>query len=1005
MGSNNPSANIYTSVNILKIHALNVNSIVNRSKRHYLSQHLKAYKPDFLLLSETCLRPPHKLHFENYNLIRSDKNGNTRGTGIIIKKELKYKQLIIPNLGSIEHTAVTLKDSRGRTLIVVAIYAHQNSELNLLGNIFDICHPDDFVVCGGDFNARHPNWSNYATNLNGMRLNRWLNDFADPYNIKLLHSLLPSRFDAYSHSFIDLFLITKNIKTIPLDLNRLDSADFDSDHRAIVLNIEIPLLETIQPIFIKNYAKANWKELSRLLSSELPNLYPPTDRNLTNPEIEAAIVSLNKAVVDAIELHVPNIKLNLSTLICLNDLTLSLIKRKKLIRRRWFNGGRSNNLLKSLINRLSTLIEEMINLQYAKNLEKILINIKPGPKLFNDIKKVSNYKKHKFAINIEGCRDEGESAEALAEYFEQVYNNSPAACEPPNPDVEEFIQSISSDNNRYIFQFSAASPSDKSIDSSRPNYECFSSVKNVTEIIWSRKNLKSSGTSLIPNVVLRKLPPAYATFLTIICNNALNNSFFPSAWKQAIVVPIPKKNSLSHDRTHYRPISLLCCESKIYECLIKDILFNISADKNIVNKLQFGFTKGLSTSHALTYLQEHIHIGFNSKESCLALAIDLQKAFDSVWIKGLIFKLRIFGFPVYICKLLLCYLSNRKFKVKVNEAFSSLHEIKAGVPQGAILAPLLFNMYISDFPLDWQNGIKAIFFADDILLFKTNTNISQMITEFNSYAVTVMEYLDRWKLRINSSKCESILFRKYESYIRGTQKIFKKNENVKISLGGQYIMAKNQIKYLGVVLDRKGSIVHHVKEILKKAQGAFILLKGVFGRKTLSTRVKEICFKQLIRPILSYGFIAWCSISAHQMSLLRSFERKVLYKCLPASEAYYFDNSNDCHKLISKKALFKKFPKFQRFDTMLNGTAVRFMDKLEFSPVNFLKDISDPVYLNERYDSFQGNYKYKSFPPSFFYYLHKRGLTVNAQGILTFYNRRYNSGSLDEYVYDLMEPD
>lgn len=223
-------------------------------------------------------------------------------------------------------------------------------------------------------------------------------------------------------------------------------------------------------------------------------------------------------------------------------------------------------------------------------------------------------------------------------------------------------------------------------------------------------------------------------------------------------------------------------------------------------------------------------------------------------------------------------------------------------------------------------------------------------------------------------------------------------------MGDQEIVAKDQINYLGVILNRKCSVVPHIKEILRKGQGAFILLRGIFGRKLLSTRIKEICFKQLIRPIISYGFMAWCSISAHQMSLIRSFERKVLYKCLPASEAYFLDIADDVRKLIPKKCLYSKFPKIKRFDLMLHNTAIRFLDKLEFSSLDILKNICDPVCLSNRYDNYQGNYKFKSFPPSYLYYLHNRGLTHNAQGTLTFYNRKFNSDTLDEYVYDLMEP-
>lgn len=110
MDFSNPNINHNIAVNTLKIHALNTNSIVSKSKRHYVAYHLNAHKPDFLLLSETCLRTAHKLDFSNYNFIRTDKINNTRGTGILLKKMFKFKQISIPNMGSIEYTAISLKD-------------------------------------------------------------------------------------------------------------------------------------------------------------------------------------------------------------------------------------------------------------------------------------------------------------------------------------------------------------------------------------------------------------------------------------------------------------------------------------------------------------------------------------------------------------------------------------------------------------------------------------------------------------------------------------------------------------------------------------------------------------------------------------------------------------------------------------------------------------------------------------------------------------------------------
>lgn len=992
------------SFNLIIIHALNVNSLVSKVKRHHLQVHLFKYKPDVMLLSETCLRKVHKLSFPNYNLIRTDKESNSRGTAILIKNSYKYKQIILPNLLDFEYTAISLRDNLGRTLYLFSIYVHAASEFDQLGKCFDVAGVNDFIICGGDFNARHTSWSNDSINVNGLRLFNWLNNYIDFYNLKFMHSLLPSRYDATSHSFIDLFIFSSNLSVYPNNITRLNTHDYESDHRAVVLSIMAPILELKPPTFISDFSRANWKNLAQDVDSNIHIALPSVDRNLTNAEIDVAIDALNNVVTSAMNLNIPKIKINPSTLIKLNPLTNKLLKEKKLLRRRWFNSGRSNNTLKSLILRLSVLIKELINNQYSKHLENIVNNIKPGPNLFKQIRRISGYRQQQFNIHIDGCLDDVEAAESLADYFESIHSNSPAALDPPITEVKEFIGDLSGNFGSCLVQFSAMGTSDKSSIDPTQNFSIFKSPENILQMINGRKNIKSSGFSKIPNIVLRKLPLSYARCLSIIINNSLNNSYFPSIWKQAIVVPVPKKSASISDRTQFRPISLLSCEGKIFELVIKEFIDEFISDNNINNVLQFGFTREVSTAHALTFLMEHVHMGFVKKEPMLALSLDLQKAFDTVWIEGLIFKLRIFGFPLHICGLLLNYLSDRKFKVKIGDDLSSFHGIKAGVPQGAILAPSLFNLFIADFPVDWQNGIKTIFFADDILMFKSRRHVGLLLDDFNAFSASVHDFLVRWKLVINYNKCESILFRKYEAYIPNSLKQFKVNENVIINLGGHRIVAKDQIKYLGIVLDKKCSVVPHVRHIIHKANGAFALLRGIFNRKALSTRAKTTCFKQLIRPILSYGFIAWSSISSHQMALIRSLERKILYKCLPISEAYFYDTVHDCHKLIPKIMLYDSFKKTKRFDIVAYESAIRFMDKLKFSPIEVLKNASSEVFLNETYDEYNDKYTYKSFPPSFLYYLHINRKTCNDQNVITFYNRRFNSNLLDDYVYDLANP-
>lgn len=399
------------------------------------------------------------------------------------------------------------------------------------------------------------------------------------------------------------------------------------------------------------------------------------------------------------------------------------------------------------------------------------------------------------------------------------------------------------------------------------------------------------------------------------------------------------------------------------------------------------------------------HMGFHKDQPCLAISLDLKKAFDRVWIQGLIFKLKTFGLSDHNCKMFLNFLSGRSFQVKINNALSIPKFPLAGVPQGSITGPNFFNTYLSDFPIDWQNNADAIFYADDVLIFNSSRNVRGLISDINAYLEVVHDYLKLWKLKVNESKCEGILIRLYEKFIPNSQKHLKINNNIEIKIGPHLIKIKDQIKYLGVMLHKKASVIPHIDSILKKANGAAELLRNILKNKKMSTKIKEICYKQLIKPIIQYAFPGWCNSSSNQMERLRKFERKILYKCLPHKKARYFDYSKNCYKLIHKKKLYAHFPKNKRLDLSLFEQFLKFYNNIKFSDMTKLKDICSEDILENRFLGHDPKFKFKNFPPSYLFYLYQIKETNKFNDTFTFYNRRFNTNNLSDFIYDLLEPD
>ncbi|GBM51582.1 putative RNA-directed DNA polymerase from transposon BS [Araneus ventricosus] len=173
---------------------------------------------------------------------------------------------------------------------------------------------------------------------------------------------------------------------------------------------------------------------------------------------------------------------------------------------------------------------------------------------------------------------------------------------------------------------------------------------------------------------------------------------FPNCWKTARVLPILKPGK---DPTHpvsYRPISLLPTLSKLGEKLILNRYLTRATKRRLPIPQQFGFTPQLSTTHQLLRVVEHINEGKNSNLATAAIFLDIAKAFDKVWIEGLIHKLIAYKFPQYIIEIIQSYLTNRHFTVLVKNSDSTPRKLQACVPQGGILGPIIFVLYMNDIP-------------------------------------------------------------------------------------------------------------------------------------------------------------------------------------------------------------------------------------------------------------------------------------------------------------------
>ena len=226
---------------------------------------------------------------------------------------------------------------------------------------------------------------------------------------------------------------------------------------------------------------------------------------------------------------------------------------------------------------------------------------------------------------------------------------------------------------------------------------------------------KASGPDCIPVVVLKNCEPELSYILTELFNKCLRKFCFPDCLKVSSVVPVFKNVGERSTAKNYRLVSLLSVVSKVFEKLVNNRIVDHLEKRGLFSDFQYGFRSSPSIADLLTVLSDKIAMAFNRSGPTRAVALDIFKTFDRVWHAGLLYKLKSYGISGQIFGLISSFLSNRRFPVVLDGKSSQEYPVNAGVPQGSILGPTLFLLYINDLPDDVICDIAI--YADDTTLY------------------------------------------------------------------------------------------------------------------------------------------------------------------------------------------------------------------------------------------------------------------------------------------------
>ena len=401
----------------------------------------------------------------------------------------------------------------------------------------------------------------------------------------------------------------------------------------------------------------------------------------------------------------------------------------------------------------------------------------------------------------------------------------------------------------------------------------YEELKTAISSLHDKKS--SVGIDAISNQLIKHLPENCLIFLHNIFQRCWESGTVPQVWKKSIVIPIAKAGKPKRNKNSYRPISLTSHTSKLMEKIVLQRLTTYCDKNNVIPVNQAGFRKGRSTMEHLVKLTTQIKHQFSRRKSVLATFFDVKKAYDQVWHKRLLFKLKSAGISGNMYQYIKAFLEKRTIQARIGVNYSNPRELNMGIPQGSVIAPLLFNILIQDLPKVLSNRVVLAQYADDICMWmdvtlKKTTRLREqnhIRKLYQSDLNNLGNYMFENGLALSTEKTNMMLFNSGDN--PKSKPIFK--------LSGEILEYKEVVKFLGVFLTSKLSWNIHFDYMLTKARKTINFLKIVsrlpWGMDTQNLVHLSMA---LVRSKLTYGQEVFFSAPKYLLQKIQSADCKAL---------------------------------------------------------------------------------------------------------------------------------
>lgn len=852
-----------------------------------------------ILMGETKLTTRQKLRIPNYHCYRRDEVSPLglayRGTAALVRRDIIHDEIEHLQFTGIRTQGVRVS-IEGRELNLFAGYRPPLPTIDAgdLSKIFSSRAP---TLLAADLNAKHHLWGSRVINPIGRRLH----EIAEYMGVDIAGPESPTHIPTnprHSPDVLDIIAF-KNL-SCPIDIEVL--YDLDEQHLPIIITLAIGADMVLQrpPKF-----KTNWEEFRAALSNmtvgpittaeDVENNASRLTREISAAKTAASYQVLPSSRKDKMPPHLRN-----------------MLLRKRDLRKLWAHSRCPR--IKTQLNALAQKLSDDVQAWRASNWDKVLEDVGEDPSKTSLYRLNRQLTRAKIPVcplqNSTGkrCYRAEERAELLAEHLEAQFRLHPVPNNATTEILDHHIE-ITERMSNYLSQ--ELLPSQDNIEYVSPN--------EVRRAVLRLPAKKAPGVDNISNMELKQLPYKGLVALARLFNGVLRSHHFPELWKLGKVIMLPKPGKDRRQPGSYRPITLLPHIAKLFERLL---LRRLSPHLKLRDE-QYGFRAGHSTTLQLTRTLHHLAEETNLGRSTIGVFLDIEKAFDRVWHQGLLYKLTLTTVPPQLIRTINSFLNNRRFRVEVENALSSIKSMQAGVPQGSCLSPALYGLYTNDIPtlreedrLEGERGVLLALFADDSAYFASSKKTSIAAKRIQKVLDTLPTWLDQWRMAVNIGKTAALRIGLANTRHPPT-----------LTLRNEPIGWESAVRYLGVIIDRSLRMSPQVNNAINQAKAARALLRPVLT-SNLPTRTKVNIYKTYIRTRLTYAAPAWYALCTKgQKNKLQVIQNQTLRTCTKAGR--YVRNSTIASDLAMESV--------EEFVVRLSK---KMFDKADNGPHEHLRDLA-----------------------------------------------------------------